>query len=76
MKIFQYISLALEIGSTIETIIALVKTEQPLSGAQIQTAIQPALSGVESTFSVSVPDAVVTEICDAAAAAINKFGSK
>jgi hypothetical protein len=74
-KIFQYIGLALDLGGSVESIIALLKTK-PVTGAGLLAAIQPALSGVQTTFNVSIPDTVVTDICDAAAAAINKYVSK
>lgn len=75
-KILQYISLGFDIGTSVEAVIALVKAKQQLTGAQIQAAVAPALSGVESTFSVTIPDAVVADIADAAADAINKFVTK
>jgi hypothetical protein len=75
-KILQYISLGFEIGGSVESIITLVKSKQQLTGSQVQAAVAAAISGIESTFGVTLPDTVVLDICDAAAAAINKFGAK
>jgi hypothetical protein len=75
-KILQYVSLGFEIGTSVESIITLVESKQQLTGSQVQAAVAPAILGIESTFSQIVPDAVVLDICDAAAAAINKFGAK
>ena len=73
MKIFEYISLAIEIGEAVTSIAALIALKQTLQGGQIQNAVQPAISGIQVLFNVTPPAALVTDICQAAADAINKY---
>jgi len=76
--IFKYIALALEIGTTIQSITALIESAQathvPITGSQIDAAIQPVVSGIEGVFpKVVFPEALLTDIENASADAINRY---
>jgi hypothetical protein len=72
-KIFEYISFAIEVGESVTAVTALIAAKQPLTGAELQGAINPAISGIQAVFGVTPPAALVSDICQAAADAINKY---
>jgi hypothetical protein len=73
MKIFAYIAFAIEAAEAATSIAALVAAKQPLSGAELQAAVEPAIQGAQSAFGFTAPAALVTDICQATADAINKY---
>ncbi len=76
MKIFQYIAeFALEVAGVIPEIIALAKVNA-ITAAALLSVINPAVSALQSTFGVSIPPVLVTDIVTAVADAINAFHKK
>jgi len=75
-KIFQYFGLALAVLEAISGIQAAI-TSTPVNGTSIETAIQPVLDSITSLLShVNLPAQLVTDVCNAAADAINAFYKK
>jgi hypothetical protein len=73
MKILSYVSFALEVAETVTTVGALIALKQKLTGAQIESAVAPAVAGLQSVFKVTPPAPLVLDICTSAADAINKW---
>ena len=73
MKIMEYLSFALEIGSAVQSITMLVQSKQKLTGVQVQAAVNPAVGGLQTLFNLSLPAPLVTDVCQAAADAVNKY---
>jgi hypothetical protein len=73
MKIFAYIAFAIEAAEAATSIAALVAAKQPLTGSELQASVEPAIQGAQSAFGFTAPAALVTDICQAAADAINKY---
>ena len=75
MKILQYIELALSIGGSVEMIAALVALGRPVTGSQIESAVQPSILALVAIWPKANPPPapLVTDICNTAADAINKY---
>ena len=73
MKILTYISFALEVAETVTAVGGLIALKQKLTGPELQAAISPAVNGLQTTFGVTAPAALVTDICNSAADAINRY---
>jgi len=76
VKILAYISFAVEVAAAVGQIIALVATKVPFTGPAIQSIILPAITEAQTAFGFAVPAALVTDICDVIAVAVNKFEPK
>jgi hypothetical protein len=73
MKIFAYIEFAITVAESVASVAALLAIKQPLTGPELQSALSPAIAGIQAAFNVTPPAALVTDICQAAADAINKY---
>jgi len=74
MNILKYLNLALEVAASVEALISLFAVSAPVTGPAISLAVQPAISAVQAVFpKANIPPALVTDVCDAAADAINAY---
>lgn len=72
-KIFQYFGLATAVIESISGIQSALKSN-PVSGAAIQAAVEPAIDAVTGILAhVVIPGALITDVCNAAADAINQY---
>ena len=76
MKILAYISFAVEVAAAVGQVIALVATKAPVTGPALQQIILPSITEAQAAFGFSIPPALVTDICDVVAVAVNKFEPK
>jgi len=73
LNILKYLDLGLSVLESVTAFQALIAAKQKVTGAQVQAAAQPAISGIETAFGVTIPAGLVSDICDAAATAIDKY---
>lgn len=73
-KIFQLIGLAIEIGGAVTEVEALISIAKPLTGSQLQTILQPSIDTLHQVYpKFNPPKALLTDILNASADAINKY---
>jgi hypothetical protein len=73
MNIFKYISLAFGIVESVTAFTQLIAARKSVTGAQVAAAAGPAIDAIQSTFNVQVPEALVTDVSQSAADAIDKY---
>lgn len=73
MNILKYIEFGVVAVETVTSFIALLAPKKSLTGAQIVAAITPMVSAIQSTFGMTLPTALVADIAQAAADAIDKY---
>ena len=71
-KIFQYLAFALEVGETIPAVLSLIQSGA-VTGAGLNSAVSPLLTGLQSVFGINLPAQLVTNVLDAVADAVNEF---
>jgi len=77
MNILKYLNLALEIGVSVEGLLAYFKSATTVQGSIIEQIVLPSVQAVEQVFpKVNVPPALLTDVCNAAADAIDSYFKK
>ena len=73
-KIFSYITAGLEIASVVEAMIQLIAAKQPVTAAILSTVISPGIQALQLISpKITLPPALINDIIQAAADAINKY---
>ena len=73
MNIFKYIDLGIGVVESVTAFIALLAPKKSVTGIQVAGAAQPAISAIQGAFGVIIPPALITDVSNAAADAIDKY---
>ena len=73
MNFIKYIELGIVAVETVAAFRVLLAPKKAVTGAQIVTAVEPVVIAIQSTFNVTIPSALVSEIAATAATAIDKY---
>ena len=72
-NILKYISLGIGVVESVAGFVALIALKKPVTVAEVAAAAQPAISSIQSAFNITIPPALITDVSNAAAAALDKY---
>jgi hypothetical protein len=73
MNFLKYIELGTVGYETVTAFIALIAAKHDLTGVQITETVLPLVNTIQVTFNVTIPHALVADVANATATAINKY---
>jgi hypothetical protein len=73
MNFLKYLDLGLVGFETVTTFMGLIAAKQQLTGPVIVSAVTPLVVSIQSTFNVTIPAPLISDVSQSAADAINRY---